>query len=139
MNRDELVEWFQTHLNRQPDPSDYYKAARDLYVAGAYSRAQLCLQHYVGLPSTVAAGRHLLAYCYLNLGETERALREFKRCAKEGYHEDWQMVVELTVCTLAFFLTDICAPTMVLRNGLKTEQIEEEVRQRAEKESSARI
>ena len=30
-------------------------------------------------------GRHLLGYCYLNLGDSERALREFKKCVKEDF------------------------------------------------------
>ena len=42
-------------------------------------------------------GRHLLGYCYLLLGESERALREFKKCVKEDFHDDWQLVVELVI------------------------------------------
>jgi hypothetical protein len=32
------------------------------------------------LSGAMTQGRHLLGYCYLNLGDTERALREFKKC-----------------------------------------------------------
>lgn len=49
------------------------------------------------MAGSVVSGRHLLAYCYLNLNESERSLREFKQCVKDGFDEDWQMVVELTV------------------------------------------
>ena len=49
------------------------------------------------LPSPSSQARHLLGYCYLNLSEPERALREFKVCVKEGFHEDWQLVVELLI------------------------------------------
>ena len=27
----------------------------------------------------------------------DQALEEFKRCVKDGYHDDWQMVVELSI------------------------------------------
>ena len=39
----------------------------------------------VDMPNSITQGRHLLGYCYLNLGEVERALREFKRCIKGMY------------------------------------------------------
>lgn len=42
----------------------------------------MCLQQYVSMPAANVAGRHLLGYCFLNLGELERALKEFKRCIK---------------------------------------------------------
>jgi hypothetical protein len=70
----------------------------------------------VDMPNSITQGRHLLGYCYLNLGEVERALREFKRCIKgtvigalfaipvesiqrdiEDFDDDWQLVVELTI------------------------------------------
>ncbi|KAI8804869.1 hypothetical protein BJ742DRAFT_822716 [Cladochytrium replicatum] len=97
MNREEVLEWFQRRLNRPPEAYDVYKVSKEFYQLGAYSRALLCLQQYITLPGAALPGRHLLGYCYLNLGETERALREFKKCVKEGYHEDWQLVVELTI------------------------------------------
>ena len=34
------------------------------------------------MPGAQIPGRHLLAYCYLNMGEAEKALKEFKRCVK---------------------------------------------------------
>jgi hypothetical protein len=56
------------------------------------------------LPGATIVGRHLLAYCLLNIGEPVRALKEFKKCAKgifglmgEGHNEDWQLIVELTI------------------------------------------
>ncbi|KAJ3349473.1 hypothetical protein HDU83_000538 [Entophlyctis luteolus] len=49
------------------------------------------------MPGSTIAGRHLLGYCFLNLNECEKALREFKKCVKDGYFEDWQLVVELTI------------------------------------------
>ncbi|KAL2911643.1 hypothetical protein HK105_208907 [Polyrhizophydium stewartii] len=76
MTREEVLVWFQRRLNRPPEAFDIYQ---------------------VTLPGAALPGRHLLGYCYLNLGESERALREFKKCVKEGYHDDWQLVIELTV------------------------------------------
>ena len=32
------------------------------------------------LSGAMTQGRHLLGYCYLNLGDLERALGEFKKC-----------------------------------------------------------
>lgn len=57
------------------------------------------------LSGAMTQGRHLLGYCYLNLGDTERALREFKKCISgnfifkilEDFEDDWQLVVELTI------------------------------------------
>ncbi|KAI9096426.1 hypothetical protein DFS34DRAFT_643065 [Phlyctochytrium arcticum] len=97
MTREEVFEWFQKRLNRPPEVQDIYKVAKEFYQLGAYSRALVCLQQYISLPGATSPGRHLLGYCYLNLGETEKALREFKKCVREGYHDDWQLVVELTM------------------------------------------
>ncbi|KAJ3071019.1 hypothetical protein HDU99_002525 [Rhizoclosmatium hyalinum] len=97
MQREEVFEWFQRKLNRPAEAFDLYKVAKEFYQLGAYSRALLCLQQYITMPGSALAGRHLLGYCYLNLNETERALREFKKCVKDGYYEDWQLVVELTI------------------------------------------
>ncbi|KAJ3216923.1 rRNA-processing protein sof1 [Dinochytrium kinnereticum] len=118
MGREEVLDWFQRRLNRPPEAYDMYKVAKDFYQLGAYSRSLLCLQLYITMPGATLPGRHLLGYCYLNLGEPgedllsivaggdgaltdfwspERALREFKKCVKEGYHDDWQLVVELTI------------------------------------------
>ncbi|KAJ8322794.1 hypothetical protein QVD99_007515 [Batrachochytrium dendrobatidis] len=82
MTKDEVLEWFQRRLNRPPEVFDVYQVAKDFYQLGAYSRALICLQQYVTLPGAALAGRHLLGYCYLNLGEPEHALREFKKCVK---------------------------------------------------------
>jgi hypothetical protein len=49
------------------------------------------------LSGAMTQGRHLLGYCYLNLGDTERALREFKKCISGDFDDDWQLVVELTI------------------------------------------
>eukprot|EP00842_Homolaphlyctis_polyrhiza_P006368 jgi/Hompol1/6732/HPOL_003599-RA len=97
MTREEVFMWFQRRLNRPAEAYDVYQVAKDFYQLGAYSRALICLQQYVTLPGASLPGRHLLGYCYLNLGELERALREFKKCVKEGYYDDWQLVVELTI------------------------------------------
>ncbi|TPX70226.1 hypothetical protein SpCBS45565_g01951 [Spizellomyces sp. 'palustris'] len=97
MSREEIFDWFQRRLNRPPEAYDIYKVAKDFYQLGAYSRALVCLQQYITLPGASIPGRHLLGYCFLNLGEIEKALREFKKCVKEGYHDDWQLVVELTM------------------------------------------
>ncbi|KAJ3251550.1 hypothetical protein HK103_002266 [Boothiomyces macroporosus] len=99
MSKEEIYLWFQKRLNRTPEAFDVYQVAKDFYQLGSFSRALVCLQQYVLLPGATIIGRHLLGYCYLNLGETERALKEFKRCIKEGYHDDWQLVVELTIET----------------------------------------
>ncbi|KAJ3320929.1 hypothetical protein HDV06_004707 [Boothiomyces sp. JEL0866] len=93
MSKEEIYLWFQKRLNRTPEAFDVYQVAKDFYQLGSFSRA------LVLLPGATIIGRHLLGYCYLNLGETERALKEFKRCIKEGYHDDWQLVVELTIET----------------------------------------
>ncbi|KAI8820547.1 uncharacterized protein EV422DRAFT_567974 [Fimicolochytrium jonesii] len=97
MTREEISEWFQRRFNRPMEAYDVYKVAKEFYQLGAYSRALVCLQIYITLPGATTPGRHLLAYCLLHLGETERSLREFKKCVKEGYHDDWQLVVELTI------------------------------------------
>ncbi len=47
------------------------------------------------MPNSQVMGKHLLGYCYLNLGETEKAFAEFKKCVEEGVQEDWQLLVEL--------------------------------------------
>ncbi|TPX67970.1 hypothetical protein CcCBS67573_g07353 [Chytriomyces confervae] len=97
MQRDEVMDWFQRKLNRAPEAADIYKVAKEFYQLGAYSRALLCLQQYITMPNSTLPGRHLLAYCHLNLGEVEKALQQFKKCVKDGYFEDWQLVVELTI------------------------------------------
>ncbi|KAJ3202525.1 hypothetical protein HDU82_007297, partial [Entophlyctis luteolus] len=97
MQREEVFAWFQRKLNRPAEAFDIYKVAKEFYQLGAYSRALLCLQQYVTMPGSTIAGRHLLGYCFLNLNECEKALREFKKCVKDGYFEDWQLVVELTI------------------------------------------
>ncbi|KAH6596306.1 hypothetical protein BASA61_003538 [Batrachochytrium salamandrivorans] len=89
MTRDEVLQWFQKRLNRSAEAFDVYQVAKEFYQLGAYSRAMLCLEQYVTLPGATIVGRHLLGYCYLNLGESERSL--------QGYHDDWQLVVELTL------------------------------------------
>ncbi|KXS17089.1 hypothetical protein M427DRAFT_133564 [Gonapodya prolifera JEL478] len=96
MTTSELIEWFTKRAGRAPEAWDVWKVAKEFFQLGAYSRALACLQHYVALPAATNQGRHLLAYCYLNLGEIEYALREFKKSARDGYNEDWQFVVELT-------------------------------------------
>ncbi|KAJ3185741.1 hypothetical protein HDU85_001100 [Gaertneriomyces sp. JEL0708] len=97
LSRTDLYDWFQKRLNRPPEAYDFYKQAREFYQLGSYSRSIVCLREYITLPGAATPGRHLLAYCHLNLGEKEKALREFKKCVKEGYQEDWQLVVELTI------------------------------------------
>ncbi|KAJ3002463.1 hypothetical protein HKX48_002322 [Thoreauomyces humboldtii] len=97
MSRDDLLTWFTHRLSRPPDATDVYTVARDFYQLGAHSRALACLTLYVTLPAAATPGRHLLAHCHLAIGDGERALKEFKKCVKEGYHEDWQLVVELTI------------------------------------------
>ncbi|KAI8827636.1 hypothetical protein BJ741DRAFT_22043 [Chytriomyces cf. hyalinus JEL632] len=97
MQRDEVMDWFQRKLNRAPEAADIYKVAKEFYQLGAYSRALLCLQQYITMPNSTLPGRHLLGYCHLNLGEVEKALQQFKKCVKDGYFEDWQLVVELTI------------------------------------------
>ncbi|KAI8905680.1 hypothetical protein DFJ77DRAFT_484454 [Powellomyces hirtus] len=97
MSSPEILAWFSTHLSRPAEASDMYSVAREFYQLGAHSRALACLKLYVSMPAAELPGRHLLAYAYLSTGETEKALREFKKCVKEGYHDDWQMVVELTI------------------------------------------
>jgi hypothetical protein len=82
MDKDQVLAWFTERLNRPPEAYDVYTVAKDFYQLGAYSRALVCLQFYVGLPGSLVHGRHLLGYCYLNLGHVERALREFKKCIK---------------------------------------------------------
>ncbi|KAI8917927.1 hypothetical protein BC831DRAFT_484422 [Entophlyctis helioformis] len=79
MSREEVLMWFQRRLNRPAEAYDIYQVAKDFYQLGAFSRALICLQQYVTLPGASLTGRHLLGYCYLNLGETERSLREFKK------------------------------------------------------------
>ncbi|KNE63147.1 hypothetical protein AMAG_08309 [Allomyces macrogynus ATCC 38327] len=97
MTRDEMLDWFSRRLGRAADAADVFKVGKEFYQLGAYSRALVCLQHYVAFPGAITAGRHLLAYCYLSLGELENALIEFKACVLENFHEDWQMVVELAI------------------------------------------
>lgn len=84
MTKQEVWDWFHRKLGRQPEPQDFYKVSKDFYALGAYSRALLCLQQYVDGRNASPAGRHLMAYCHLNMGDTDRALREFKKCAKGG-------------------------------------------------------
>ncbi len=103
MTKEELILWFQKRLNRSPEAFDVYQVAKEFYRLGSYSRSLLCLQQYVmninkvTMAGATIVGRHLLGYCFLNLNEKERALKEFKKCIKEGYHDDWQLVVELTI------------------------------------------
>ncbi|KAI9175952.1 hypothetical protein H9P43_006316 [Blastocladiella emersonii ATCC 22665] len=97
MTREEMVEWFTRRLGHPPELADILKVGKEFYQLGAYSRALVCLQQYVNLPNALTSGRHLLAYCYLSLGELENALHEFKTCVMENFHEDWQMVVELAI------------------------------------------
>ncbi|ORZ33019.1 hypothetical protein BCR44DRAFT_1370451, partial [Catenaria anguillulae PL171] len=95
MTREEMVEWFTRRLNRPPEANDVLLVGKEFYQLGAFSRALVCLQFYVNFPNALSAGRHLLAYCYLSLGELESAFHEFKACVLENFHEDWQLVVEL--------------------------------------------
>ncbi|KAI8612361.1 hypothetical protein BC830DRAFT_1137019 [Chytriomyces sp. MP71] len=97
MGRDEVLDWFQRKLNRVPEAADVYKVAKEFYQLGAYSRSLLCLEIYISMPNSLLPGRHLLGYCHLNLGDVEKALIHFKKCVKDGYFEDWQLVVELTI------------------------------------------
>ncbi|KAJ3158392.1 hypothetical protein HDU86_002858 [Geranomyces michiganensis] len=97
MSAPEILAWFSTHLSRPAEAADLYSVAREFHQLGAHSRALACLRLYVGMPAAQVAGRHLLAYSFLATGDVEKALREFKKCVKEGYHDDWQMVVELTI------------------------------------------
>ncbi|KAI8911250.1 hypothetical protein DFJ77DRAFT_432542 [Powellomyces hirtus] len=97
MSPPEILAWFTTHLSRPAEAADLYSVAREFHQLGAHSRALACLKLYVSMPAAELAGRHLLAYSFLATGDTEKALREFKKCVKEGYHEDWQTVVELTI------------------------------------------
>ncbi|TPX36131.1 hypothetical protein SmJEL517_g01474 [Synchytrium microbalum] len=91
----EVFEWFKVKLGRAPEGSDIYRFAKGFFELGSYSRALCCLQAYITLPNPSPQARHLLGYCYLNLNELEKALREFKLCVKDNFHEDWQLVVEL--------------------------------------------
>ncbi|KAL7753187.1 hypothetical protein RI367_000962 [Sorochytrium milnesiophthora] len=97
MTREEVMDWFRRRLGRNADAADMYKIAKEFYQMGAFSRALVCLQQYVSFPGAQTAGRHLLAYCYLSLGELENALGEFQLCASDTHTEDWQMVVELVI------------------------------------------
>ncbi|ORX87206.1 hypothetical protein BCR32DRAFT_198205 [Anaeromyces robustus] len=97
MTRLEVINWFKKKLNRNPEANDFYTAAKDLYQLGSYSRSLLCLKEYVTISNNAAPGHHLMGYCYLNLGETENALLEFKNSIEYGYSEDWQLIVELTI------------------------------------------
>ncbi|KAJ3227949.1 hypothetical protein HK099_007818 [Clydaea vesicula] len=95
MSKDDILEWFQRKLNRQPEAYDVYLVGKEFYQLGSYSRAMACLQYHVSMPGASIPGRHLLGYCYLNLHDNERALREFKKCVKDGFQDDWQLIVEL--------------------------------------------
>jgi hypothetical protein len=110
MNKEEINAWFVKKLNRPPEPWDFYnvcysKQGRQgiLPVGVIFTRtsmsAAICkiVITKVTLPGAVIVGRHLMGYCFLNLGESDRALKEFKKCIKDGYDEDWQLVVELTI------------------------------------------
>jgi hypothetical protein len=103
MTKEEVLLWFQKRLNRTPEAFDVYQVAKEFFQVGSYSRSLICLQQYVfsinkvTMTGATIVGRHLLGYCFLNLNEQERALKEFKKCIKEGYHDDWQLVVELTI------------------------------------------
>ncbi|KAL6617527.1 hypothetical protein U3516DRAFT_898063, partial [Neocallimastix sp. 'constans'] len=97
MTRLEVINWFKKKLNRNPEPNDFYTAAKDLYQLGSYSRSILCLKEYITVSNNSAPGHHLMGYCYLNLGEVENALSEFKSSIEYGYSEDWQLIVELTI------------------------------------------
>lgn len=77
MTKEEVMDWFVKKLGRAPEQTDVYKVAKEFYQLGAFSRALVCLQYYISMPNSAPVGRHLLGYCYLNLGDIERALREF--------------------------------------------------------------
>ncbi|EPZ33142.1 hypothetical protein ROZALSC1DRAFT_31119 [Rozella allomycis CSF55] len=80
---EEVAQWFMQKLGRPADANDVYKlVAKDFYQLGAYSRCITCLNYYITLSGSQMMGRHLLGYCHLNL---------------EGFHDDWQLVVELTI------------------------------------------
>ncbi|KAL3895570.1 MAG: hypothetical protein SGCHY_004622 [Lobulomycetales sp.] len=82
MTRDETHDWFVKKLARTPGHEDVYAVAKEFYHLGAFSRSLSCLQYYITLQGASNIGRHLLGYCYLNLGDSERALREFKKAVR---------------------------------------------------------
>lgn len=88
----DLREWLSSQLRRAPADADFLEAARQLYVAGAFSHAASCLESS-GLASGGQAA-HLLGYCYKQLGRHQDAVAAFLRCVPRQ-QEDWQLVVEL--------------------------------------------
>ena len=95
MTQQQVSDWFSKKFSRTPESPEVYKIAKEFYQLGAFSRALSCLEYYISIPNAATPGRHLLAYCYLHMEDKERALREFKKCVKDGFADDWQLVVEL--------------------------------------------
>eukprot|EP01135_Chromosphaera_perkinsii_P010264 Nk52_evm6s2085 gene=Nk52_evmTU6s2085 len=92
---EEVLNWFKNKLKRSPELYDIYNTAKEYYSLGAFVRAKLCLELYTSINGALLPGFHLLGYCYLHLNELEPSLINFLKCIKEGYDEDWQLIVEL--------------------------------------------
>lgn len=99
LTEDEVVSWFSKKLNRQPDPNDVYTVAKECYQNGEYAKAVQALELYAKMPGCQLEGIHLLAYSYYMVGETKKAVEQFRICVHgaEEFESDWQLLVELTI------------------------------------------
>eukprot|EP00742_Colponemidia_sp_Colp-10_P002014 GILJ01002151.1.p1 GENE.GILJ01002151.1~~GILJ01002151.1.p1 ORF type:complete len:123 (-),score=15.96 GILJ01002151.1:202-570(-) len=96
-SKEDLLQWMSTSLNRFPEPSDLYHISKELYHLGDFGNACHGLELYVEQPGALLPGHHLLGYSYYYNGQLAEAVRQLKKCVKEGFDSDWQLLVELTV------------------------------------------
>ncbi len=82
-------------LEKNPDnPLGLYGLAVELFKAKRYDEALLYLDRYLSLHEDEGAAYRLLAQCYLNIGDVEKAIESYEKGIQQAKKFNHQSMVE---------------------------------------------
>ncbi len=82
-------------LEKNPDnPLGLYGLALELFKAQRYDEALLYLNRYLSLHEDEGAAYRLLAQCYINLGDIEKAIESYEKGIQQAKKFNHQSMVE---------------------------------------------
>ena len=92
---DDRINELKKALEKNPDnPLGLYGLAVELFKAKKYDEALLYLDKYLSLHEDEGAAYRLLAQCYLNIGDIEKAIESYEKGIKQAKKFNHQSMVE---------------------------------------------
>ncbi len=82
-------------LEKNPDnPLGLYGLAVELFKAKRYDEALLYLERYLSLHEDEGAAYRLLAQCYINIGDIEKAIESYEKGIRQAKKFNHQSMVD---------------------------------------------